>query len=207
MIPRTFRTQNENKALQAASKNEGLAADCGFLSARIRPAAIMLLAVFVLVGLAQTSHAQKASGDAAFGIGMAYGFDIAESGQLGLNLNAHYALTGGLGLGLDFIYYLLNDPQYQSPRFFEVNINSTFYFVNGDLLRMYALAGVHYSSFRYDRPVTGQDTELSEDDFGFNIGAGIELDYDSVILYAEPKLSIGGFDQPSISIGGRFPIR
>ncbi len=166
----------------------------------------ILLIMGVVLGLTLTANAQKKSGDAAIGLGMAYGFDIATDGELGFNANAYYSLTDGIRVGADFIYYLLNDPQFQSPRFFEVNINSSYHFVNMEVLRIYVLVGMHYASFRYDRPVIASDSEESHNEFGLNIGGGVELDYETIILFLEPKLTIDGFDQFSITVGGRIPF-
>jgi hypothetical protein len=175
------------------------------MSTRLYKIRISLLTAFLLA-LSLTANAQQTSGDVAIGFGVAYGFDIVTDGELGVDLNAYYSITDGIRLGVDFIYYLLNDPQFQEPRFFEVNVNSSYHFVNREVLRMYVLLGMHYASFRYDRPVISPDSEESDSEIGFNMGWGIEFDYKTIILFIEPKLTIGGFDQPSITVGGRLPF-
>ncbi len=175
------------------------------MSTRINKIRILLIAA-ILAALSHTVSAQQTSGDVAAGFGIAYGFNIATDGELGLDLNAYYAITDGLRLGVDFIYYMLNDPQFQDPRFFEVNVNTSYHFFNREVLRMYVLLGMHYASFRYDRPVISPDSEESDSEYGLNIGAGIEFDYETIIIFIEPKLTIDGFDQPSITVGGRLPF-
>ncbi|GEM_PF-1977611 len=149
-------------------------------------------------------QAQKNAGDTEVGLGVAYGFDIATDGELGINGSVYYSVTDRIRLGADAIYYLLNDPQFQKPSFFELNLNTGYHVVNQEVFRAYLLLGMHYASFRYERPVRAADSEESDNEIGLNIGGGIEFDHESIILFLEPKRSIGGFDQYSITVGGRI---
>lgn len=162
-----------------------------------------ILAAIMLLPL--TVHAQKIAGDFEIGLGVAYGFDIAADGEMGMNANLYYSVTDEIRLGVDFIYYLLNDPQFQDPRFYELNLNANYHFVNQEVLRMYLLLGLHYASFSYETPViTAEASTISDSEIGLNAGGGIELNFDSIILFAEPKLTVNGFDQLSVTVGGRF---
>ncbi len=163
-----------------------------------------LLILGVILVLPLSGHAQKKAGDSEIGLGVAYGFDVGADGEMGMNFNIYRSLTDGIRVGADLIYYLLNDPQFQNPTFFELNINANYHLVNQEMFRMYVLLGVHLASFRYNRPVTGADSEESINEFGLNAGGGVEFDLEGIILFAEPKLTVGGFDQYSITIGGRF---
>ncbi len=170
---------------------------------RLRLPLILVMILSVILVLPLTVTAQKMAGDSEIGLGVAYGFDVGADGEMGMNVNLYRSLTDGIRIGADFIYYLLNDPQFQNPRFIELNGNANYHLVNQEMFRMYVLVGVHFASFRYNRPVT-VDSEESKNEFGLNAGGGIEFDLEGIILFAEPKLTVGGFDQYSITIGGRF---
>jgi len=170
----------------------------------IRSHVILTAILAVILMLPLNVSAQKVAGDSEIGFGLAYGFDIGADGEMGMNFNIYHSLTDGIQIGADFIYYLLNDPQFQDPRFMELNGNVKYHLVNQEVLRMYVLGGLHYASYRYNRPVTGVDSEESKNEFGLNTGGGVEFDLEGIILFAEPRLTLGGFDQYSITIGGRF---
>jgi hypothetical protein len=170
----------------------------------IRKAGNLILLGSLLLLLPLSGHAQKKTGEVEVGLGVAYGFEIATDGELGINGSVYYSVTDRIRLGADAIYYLLNDPQFQKPLFFELNLNTGYHIVNQEVFRVYLLLGMHYASFRYDRPVRAADSEESGNDIGLNIGGGIELDYESIILFLEPKRSVEGFDQFSITVGGRI---
>ena len=149
-------------------------------------------------------NAQKHAGDFEIGLGVAYGFETAEDGALGMNFNVYYSVIDEIRLGADFTYYLVNDVRFQDPRFYELNLNSNYHLINQEVFRLYVLLGLHYMSRSYLRPVTGSDAARSENEIGLNAGGGLELDYDSIILFAEPRITVNGYDQPSITLGGRF---
>lgn len=171
---------------------------------RIRSPLILVVMISVILALPLAVDAQKRAGDSEIGLGLAYGFDVGADGEVGMNFNIYHSLTDGIQIGVDFIYYLLNDPQFQNPRFMEFNGNVKYHLVNQEMFRMYVLAGLHYASYRYNRPVTGPDSEESDYEFGLNTGGGLEFDLEGIILFVEPRLTVGGFDQYSITIGGRF---
>ena len=148
-----------------------------------------------------TGQAQKLAGDFEIGLGVAYGFDIADDGELGMNINAYYSLTDEIRLGVDFTYYLVNDALFQDPRFYEFNFNANYHFVNQEVFRMYVLLGLHYFSESYETPA---QISMEDSGIGLNAGGGIELNFDSIILFAEPRITVNGFDQPSFTVGGRF---
>lgn len=159
---------------------------------------ILLLSLSLLPSI---SNGQKLAGDYEIGLGVAYGFDIAADGELGMNANVYYSVTDAIRLGVDFTYYLVNEPQFQDPRIYELNLNANYHLVNQEVLRLYALIGLHYASWQYSSPA--QEVE-SDSEIGLNAGGGLELNFDSIILFVEPRLTVNGFDQASITAGGRF---
>ncbi len=171
---------------------------------RLRSSLTLVAILSVNLILPLSVNAQNMAGDSHIGLGLAYGFDVGADGEMGMNVNLYRSLTDNIRFGADFIYYLLNDPRFQNPRFIELNGNINYHLVNQEVFRIYLLAGVHFAGFRYDRPVTGPDSEESDYEFGLNTGGGLEFDLEGIILFAEPRLTIGGFDQYSITIGGRF---
>ncbi len=190
---------------------EAVLLPCGFSFSETRyPKAMKtrqirrFLILGVILMLPLSGNAQKKAGDSEIGLGVAYGFDVGADGEMGMNVNLYRSLTDGIRIGADFIYYLLNDPQFQNPRFIELNGNANYHLVNQEMFRMYVLVGVHFAGYRYNRPVTGPDSEESKNEFGLNAGGGTEFDLEGIILFVESKRSFGGFDQYSITFGGRF---
>ena len=144
---------------------------------------------------------QKLAGDYEIGLGVAYGFDISDDGELGMNANMYYSVTDEIRLGVDFTYYLVNDALFQDPRIYEFNLNANYHLINQEVFRMYALIGLHYASWNYKTPV---QITFSDSEIGLNAGGGLELNFDSIILFVEPRVTVNGFDQLSVTAGGRF---
>lgn len=175
------------------------------MHAIIKRRLLLASAIFLLIPAATLS--QKIAGDYEIGLGATYGTGVTDEAEAGLHFSAYYIPVSAFRAGVDATYYLVNDPRYQSPSFYEINFNAGFYLVNREIFRIYLMTGGHYASWRSERPVAGSSPEITEgSDFGFNAGAGVELDYETILFYAEPKVSVSGFDQFAISAGGRLPF-
>ena len=167
----------------------------------------IIFSVAVIIVLPATALSQKMGGEYEFGLGATYGTSVTDEAEAGLHFSAYYIPVSAIRVGADATYYLVNDPQYQSPSFYEVNLNAGVYLYNGEMFRLYLMGGGHYASWSSERPIAGSSPEVTEgSEFGFNGGAGLELDYDTILFYIEPKVSVNGFDQFAISAGGRLPF-
>jgi len=104
---------------------------------------------------------------------------------------------------VDFTYYLPGDDAFDEATFYEWNFNTNFHVINQEVLRLYTILGLHYASYDYEL-VSITNISRSGSEIGLNLGGGLELNFDSIILFAEPKYSLNGFDQFSLTAGGRI---
>lgn len=160
---------------------------------------LFTLLIPALFLLPLTSSAQKLAGDYEIGLGVAYGFGLSEDGELGLNVNGYYSVTDEIRLGLDLTWYLTDD-DFDDP-FYELNLNSNYHIINQEVFRLYALLGLHYGAFVESENANSFE---SDSEFGLKAGGGLELNFDSIILFTEPTISVRGLDQFSLTIGGRL---
>ncbi len=164
-----------------------------------------LLFTMALVCSLQTKA--YAQGDISLGGGIAYGFDIEE---IGIQIGGTYGLNEDMRLGADIIYWLIGDDSFMgesfSYTFLEINANFNYIFYNEDDLMLYGIGtlGIHYADV--DVNIQGFTGSESDTELGLGIGAGLEYNLGGLKLYAEPRLSLSGFDQFAVSAGVRIPI-
>lgn len=144
---------------------------------------VLLVVLSAFFALSQSAIAQNMKGDIGVGIGVAYGFDLEE---MGVNVNFNYSFTAGIRSNVDLTYYLADGDVW------EANINVHSMFVNDQAFRLYALGGLHIVT-------NGDNNEI-----GFNLGTGIEYNISGVMFFAEPKYTVNGFEQLSVTAGVRF---
>ena len=171
---------------------------------------IMLL---MFVGLVSNSVvAQNSKGSENFSIGglLAYGTEIE---NLGIGVNAEFAITENLRISPSFIYYLPKDHGIIKTNWFELNANANYYFIQDDKFDFFGLGGLNYSnvSVKYNGPkFAGVPGNMSASDgrFGLNLGAGanMHLSNDNITPFAELKYVIIDGGQLVIAAGVRFKI-
>lgn len=162
---------------------------------------LTLLVLFTaLIGVTSNANAQNMSGDFAAGVGAGYGFDIE---ALGINAGFLYSFTDEIRAAVDFTYWM-PDNEGVDETAWEINANAHYLFVNDMDLRVYALAGIHYAYYEFSFDFFGVSMEADDSEIGFNVGAGLEYDLGGIMLFAEPKFTVGGFEQLSVIAGVRF---
>jgi opacity protein-like surface antigen len=159
----------------------------------------LLVLLVGLIGFTSNATAQNMKGDFALGLGISYGADLVDGGEIGININSNYSFTNEIRASLDINYWLPGD-DFDNATLLDVNINAHYLFVNDMNLRLYGLAGIHYASFEYDFG----GFSVSSSETGFNVGAGIEYDLGGVLLFAEPKYTVNGWEQFAVTAGFRF---
>ncbi|MDI6401027.1 outer membrane beta-barrel protein [Balneolaceae bacterium ANBcel3] len=141
------------------------------------------------------------------GGGLSYGLDIEE---IGLQANGYYDLNENMRLGGDVIYWLVDSPSGIDITYMEFNFNAHYIFSQDDALTLYAIgsAGIHYADVSYsdDMGWGGASLSYSDTKLGIGIGAGVEYDLGSLILYGEPRFFLSGLDQLALNAGVRFRL-
>ncbi len=151
----------------------------------------LLLTIAAAIFLAGTGvQAQSQTGDFLLGGGLGYHFDL-DDDEIGIVLDGVYSFQDDIRLGVNVFYYLIDDIEFMGETIsitaFDVNINGHYLFKNEEDMRLYGLAGIN--SFRLKESWEGESE--SDDETGFNLGAGIEYDLTSIMLFGELKLTTG----------------
>lgn len=91
----------------------------------------------------------------------------------------------------------------------EFNANANYYFLEGDSVDVYGIAGLNYSSVKveYDGAFGFGDNSISDGRFGLNLGGGANFNIGSTITpFAELKYVIIDEGQLVIAGGVKFNI-
>ena len=162
----------------------------------------------------------KADAQINAGAGLAYGLDIE---KIGIQVGGTYGISDEMRVGLDIIYWFgdneTNDlgmglEERISTTFLEVNANFNYIFYSENDLKLYGIGtlGIHYFSFSDELWISG--TSHAQDSFSdsdteaaFGLGVGAEYSLGNLLIYAEPRVFLSGFDQFALSAGVRIPIR
>lgn len=147
----------------------------------------VLFTMFLLLGIQSNSNAQTLltqQGDitAGGGLTLTTGFGSGSGGEVGININGFYAITDDIraGLGLSLFFGDFSPTQF--------NIDGHYLFINEDDLGVYALAGL--GIWRWSTPDLGFGFgSVSFSTSGLNLGAGVEYDMGSFLLFGEAKLT------------------
>lgn len=146
----------------------------------------LLIAVCSIFLLGSATQAQNVAKSWTIGGGIGYHTEF-DDDNTGLVLEGMYSFTDEIRASLGILYYFADQPDEGSITFFDININAHYIFKNDEDLRIYALAGIN--SFNFE--AKGGGVTESGDETGFNIGAGIEYDIGSVMLFGELKMTTG----------------
>lgn len=150
---------------------------------------LLVLIVLTIIGGSSLSAADLS-------LGLTYGADVKE---IGIHAGLLFSVMPKLRLGPDLTYYLTPS----GLTWLEFNFNAYYTFVAQNALKLYGLAGLQFAYASLDLGPLGSADNL---DIGFNIGGGLEYDLGGLSLFAEPKFTIGGFEQLAISFGVRLSL-
>ncbi len=173
-----------------------------------------LFALFLVFQTGEIAHAQDLDdsdlvtnpGDITFGLGLTNGSSVGllENSEIGLTGQFYFTITDEFRAGADFTYYLIGERQLNAN---ELNANVHYFLRNRNRLAFYGLAGINMSTtsgsdqkWRVEREVGSPDTRR----FGLNIGAGIDLRFNNISVFAEPKLSLLSWNQFAFTGGVRY---
>lgn len=166
---------------------------------------ILALVAFGLVVLINTS---TVNGQATFGAGVLYGFELEESA---IQFNGYVKINRNVRLGADFGVYLIPDEQ-----FLGVDISTTAYELNGVLqyvfqekrnMNLYGMGLVGIHGLSVEASSGGNDATEEDTELGIGVGAGAELFAGQFGIFAEPRIFLSGFDQFSFTVGVRYRLR
>ena len=166
--------------------------------------------VTALIIMSISASAQK--DEKAAGINLSYG---TEHKALGIGIKGQYGITDAIRAEASFDYFLKKD----GLSMWDVNLNAHYLFSLTDKLKVYPLAGLTFTNWKFDNAFEIEiDPEyaqyLDEDDyyssasgseskFGVNLGAGLQYDLtDKLSLNVEAKYQlISDFDQMMFGVG------
>lgn len=170
---------------------------------------IFLALALALMGISASAQ----QGEKAAGINLSYG---TEHKALGIGIKGQYGITDAIRAEASFDYFLKKD----GLSMWDVNLNVHYLFSLTDKLKVYPLAGLTFTNWKFDNAFEIEiDPEyaqyLDEDDisygsasgseskFGVNLGAGLQYDLtDKLSLNVEAKYQlISDFDQMMLGVG------
>lgn len=135
------------------------------------------------------------------GLNVSYGTEIE---NIGVGVKGQYYITDAICTEASFDYFLKKD----GLSMWDVNFNAHYLFPIGDKMKIYPLAGLSYTNWKYsldEREVLVDDDDTSDSvgKFGVNLGGGFQYDLtESMIFNAEVKYQlINTFDQVVFSVG------
>lgn len=161
----------------------------------------------VLVGLFALMPLQ-AQAQLQLGGGLAFGTEIEKLG-LQISGNLPVAQEGKIRAAPDLIFYIKDDFGGGSVRWWEVNLNGNYLFMDNEAYTLYALGGINIANVNFDYDIEVPDifgVDGSQTELGLNVGGGIEYGMDFGNLYGEAKYILSDFDQLVISVGVRIPF-
>lgn len=174
--------------------------------------------IFLAMALALTGISASAQqGEKAAGINLSYG---TEHKALGIGVKGQYGITDAIRAEASFDYFLKKD----GLSMWDINLNVHYLFSLTDKLKVYPLAGLTFTNWKFDNtfgieidPEYAKDlgpeyaqyldevesASASESKFGVNLGAGLQYDLtDKLSLNVEAKYQlISDFDQMMFGVG------
>jgi outer membrane protein X len=135
---------------------------------------------------------------------LGYGSEVE---QLAIGANAEFFLNEKMAIAPSIAFYLPEESGPYKLSVWELNGNFHYYFVSEDMISVYGLGGLNFTSvhLNYDGPGFGGDN--SETEIGLNLGGGINFKVtDKIIPFGELKYAISDFDQVAIFFGVKFQL-
>jgi len=164
----------------------------------------ILWAILCLLITSQTASAQLLGGG-----GIVLG--SRDEGQLGINAKLLFPIREKLHLSPGVTFFAPENESKQGSdikvRFSVVEVDAQFHFNIVDELHLYPLAGLGMAFSRNELTSQGQTDTENTHEFGINIGAGARYQLvDRLHLFGEGKLTIGGMDQTSVTLGVLYSL-
>lgn len=170
--------------------------------------------IFLAMALALTGMSASAQqGEKAAGVNLSYG---TEHKAIGIGVKGQYGITDAIRAEASFDYFLKKE----GLSMWDVNLNIHYLFSLTDKLKVYPLAGLTFTNWKFDNafemeidPDYAQymdeddidygNASGSESKFGVNLGAGLQYDLtDKLSLNFEAKYQlISDFDQMMFGVG------
>ena len=161
-----------------------------------------VLGIAISVAFVFSTQAQEETRIGGF---LAYGTEIE---SIGIGANAEFPIIENLTIAPSLIYYFPRSESGFKMNWFEVNANANYYFLDQDMMSIYALGGLNYSSVKvsYDQTWIGSYS-ASDSRFGLNLGGGINFKLaGKIIPFAELKYVIIDGGQLVAAAGVKFNL-
>ncbi len=170
----------------------------------------VLIFLLFLLNFNQSANAQPVThgqpvtyvGDLTLGAGLSYGTSVGHLGnsEIGVTLQMYYGITEEVRAGVQYTYYFIGESGLGASEF---NLNGHYFIRNRDDLIIYGLGGVNLSRINADSDVWGN---VSSSNIGLNAGIGLEYDFGNFSVFAEPKFTLGGWNQLMTTVGAKLRI-
>lgn len=124
----------------------------------------------------------------------------------GLKIDGTYAFDEQWRAAADFTFYFPEEEGAVKATVWELNFNAHYLIAREDELKIYGLGGLNITNVDID--IDGTTNDLSEAEFGLNLGGGLQYPVDFADVFGELKFAgVGGdADQLVFTAGLRFDI-
>ncbi len=184
---------------------------------RIELSTILLLILFVFSGM-NSLVAQNLQEDVYLGLGVAF---AEETEVLGIQGNVAFAVRDDARVAADFTHFFWHDREFTAfgidvpfrEKNWEINFNGHYLIINSENAVIYGLIGLQY--FKQESEIYASDLPAgitpadfpqfvsSDSGIGANVGGGLEFILNAFGIFIEPKYTLGGSEQFSITSGFR----
>jgi outer membrane immunogenic protein len=135
---------------------------------------------------------------------LGYGSEIE---QLAIGANAEFFLNEKMAIAPSIAFYLPQEDGPVKTNLWELNGNFHYYFVSEDMISVYGLGGLNFTTVHVKFDGFGADFDDSQTEIGLNLGGGINFKVtDKIIPFGELKYAISDFDQVAIFFGVKFQL-
>jgi|GEM_PF-813262 len=145
-------------------------------------------------------------GDITFGAGFTRGSSTGLLGnaETGFTGQAYYTVNEEFRGGIDFTYYFIGERDLSAN---ELNFNVHYFIRNRNNLTLYGLGGINISNTSGSDQLWRVEREMGDPNtrkIGLNAGAGLEINFREIVFFAEPKLTLLGWNQFALTGGVRY---
>jgi len=141
-------------------------------------------------------------GDLTLGAGLSYGSSVGhlDNSEIGITFQAYFGIIEEVRAGIEYTYYFISESNLGASEF---NLNGHYFIRNRDNLIVYGVGGLNFSRVSAESDVW---ENVSTSRIGLNAGIGLEYDFGNFSIFAEPKYTLGGWNQLMTTIGLKMRI-
>ncbi len=155
------------------------------------------LTIIFVLALSISYQFANAQAKSSIGVGFIYASEI---DQPGFNFRGDFKVGSGWAITPDICFYFPEKNGTWKTTFSEFNVNAHYVFSMSSAVGFYPLMGFNFTSVKVKE--TSTDFKDSNNEFGMNIGMGLEWYFNNRITgFSEVKYVVSDYDHAVIALG------